>query len=115
MRGDQEVIRHLNAVLKTDSGRRVLASLCRLARTLPTLSFLFIAGAVWAWWEWRKIEPESAEDLAIPAANPLQLTTALIFAGLFLAISLVTAWVESIFIRSESFALFRFSAAEARP
>src|SRR3984893_1250166 len=67
------------------------------ARLLPTLSFLFIAGAVWAWWEWRKIEPESAEDLAIPAANPLQLTTALIFAGLFLAISLVTAWVESIF------------------
>src|SRR6202040_2074282 len=66
------------------------------ARLLPTLSFFFIAGAVWAWWEWRKIEPESTEDLAIPAANPLQLTTALIFAGLFLAISLVTAWVESI-------------------
>jgi uncharacterized membrane protein (DUF4010 family) len=52
---------------------------------------------VWAWWEWRKIEPESTEDLAIPAANPLQLTTALIFAALFLTISLVTAWVESIF------------------
>jgi len=23
---------------------------------------------VWAWWEWRRIEPESTEDLAIPAA-----------------------------------------------
>ena len=66
-----------------------LFNLSLAARLLPTLSFLFIAGAVWAWWEWRKIEPESTEDLAIPAANPLQLTTALIFAALFLAISLV--------------------------
>ena len=74
-----------------------LFSLPLAASLLPTLSFLFIAGAVWAWWEWRKIEPEATEDLAIPAANPLQLTTALIFAVLFLAISLVTAWVESIF------------------
>ena len=58
---------------------------------------LVVRRAVWAWWEWRKIEPASTEDLAIPAANPLQLTTALIFAVLFLAISLMTAWVESIF------------------
>ena len=74
-----------------------LFSLPLTARLLPALSFLFIAGAAWAWWEWRKIEPESTEDLAIPAANPLQLTTALIFAALFMAISLVTVWVELIF------------------
>jgi uncharacterized membrane protein (DUF4010 family) len=64
---------------------------------LPGLGVLFVAGAVLSWWEWRKLEPGSIEDLAIPAANPLQLMAALIFAALFLAVSLVTAWVEAVF------------------
>jgi uncharacterized membrane protein (DUF4010 family) len=64
---------------------------------LPALGFLFTVGAAIAWWEWRKIEPGSVEDLGIRAQNPLQLTTALIFAALFLAVSLVTAWVQSVF------------------
>jgi uncharacterized membrane protein (DUF4010 family) len=64
---------------------------------LPGLTFLFITAAAVSWWEWRKIEPGSGEPLAIPAANPLQLTTALIFAALFLAVSLATAWIESTF------------------
>ena len=38
-----------------------------------------------------------ARDLAIPAANPLQLTTALLFAALFVVISLATVWVERLF------------------
>jgi uncharacterized membrane protein (DUF4010 family) len=67
------------------------------AAVLPALVSLFIVGAVLVWWEWRNIEPGSAGNLAIPPANPLQLTTALIFAVLFLAISLLTAWVESVF------------------
>ena len=74
-----------------------LFSLPLAAKLLPAMSLLFIAGAAWAWWEWRKIAPEATDDLTIPAANPLQLATALIFAALFLAISLITAWVESTF------------------
>jgi len=59
------------------------------------LGFLFTVGAAISWWEWRKIQPNFADDLVIPAANPLQLTTALIFALVFLAVSLVTAWVHA--------------------
>jgi uncharacterized membrane protein (DUF4010 family) len=72
---------------------------------LPALAFLFIVGVAAAWWEWRKIEPGSAEDLAVPAANPLQLTTAMIFAALFLAVSLATSWVGSAFGQAGVFAL----------
>jgi uncharacterized membrane protein (DUF4010 family) len=72
---------------------------------LPALAFLFIVGAAAAWWEWRKIEPGSAEELAVPAANPLQLTTALIFAALFLAVSLVTTWAGTVFGQAGVFAL----------
>ena len=64
---------------------------------LPALAFLFIAGGLLAWWEWRKIEPGSAGKLAIPAANPLQLTTAVVFTALFLGVSLATTWAESTF------------------
>jgi uncharacterized membrane protein (DUF4010 family) len=64
---------------------------------LPGLGFLFTVAAAISWWEWRKIQPSYADDLAIPAANPLQLTTALIFAVVFLAVSLATAWVQSVF------------------
>jgi uncharacterized membrane protein (DUF4010 family) len=77
-----------------------LFSLPLAVRLVPAVSFLFVAGAAWAWWEWRKIEPEASDDLTIPTSNPLQLATALIFAALFLAISLVTAWVEATFGRA---------------
>ena len=50
---------------------------------LPGLGFLFIVGAAISWWEWKRVAPGSADDLAIPAANPLQLMTALIFALIF--------------------------------
>jgi uncharacterized membrane protein (DUF4010 family) len=61
---------------------------------------LFAASIGISWWEWKKMAPGCAQDFVIPAANPLQLTTALIFATLFFAISLVTAWVGSAFGQS---------------
>ena len=64
---------------------------------LPGLAVLSVAGGLFAWWEWRKIEPGSAENLSIPAANPLQLTTALVFTAVFLGVSVATPWVESTF------------------
>jgi uncharacterized membrane protein (DUF4010 family) len=72
---------------------------------LSGLDFLFIVGAVISRWEWKKVEPGSAGDLAIPAPNPLQLLTALIFALVFVAVSLATAWVESAFGETGIFTL----------
>jgi len=72
---------------------------------LPGLGFLFTVAAGISWWEWRKIQPGYADDLAIPSANPLQLTTALIFAVVFLAVSLATAWVQSVFGQTGIFTL----------
>ena len=68
-----------------------------VAVLLPGLGFLFIVGAVISWWEWKRVAPGFAYDLAIPAANPLQFITALIFALLFVAVSLATTWVEAAF------------------
>ena len=62
---------------------------------LPGVGVLFAAAVAISWWEWTKIPPGSAEDLVIPAAHPLQLTTALIFAALFLVITVMTAWAKS--------------------
>ena len=77
-----------------------------LAATLaPALAFLFAAAGLLAWQEWRRTEREATEDLTIPAANPLQLTTALVFAVLFVAISLATVWVERLFGQTGIFTL----------
>src|SRR5580692_3533341 len=76
---------------------------------LPGLGFLFTVAAAISWWEWRNIQPGYADDLAIPAANPLQLTTALIFAVVFLAVSLATAWVQSVFGQTGIFTLAALS------
>jgi uncharacterized membrane protein (DUF4010 family) len=75
---------------------------------LPALASLFIVAAALAWWEWRGIESSYVGSLAVPPANPLQLTTALIFAALFLAVSLVTAWVQSAFGQAGIFTLAAF-------
>ena len=72
---------------------------------LPAVVALFGAGAALAWWQWHKAERDSVEALAVPVANPLQLTTALIFAALFLGVSLLTAWVQSIFGQTGIFSL----------
>ena len=78
---------------------------------LPALASLFIAGGLIAWWEWRRIEPGSAENLEIPAANPLQLTTALVFTVLFLGVSLAIAWVQGVFGQGGIFILAALSGA----
>jgi uncharacterized membrane protein (DUF4010 family) len=75
------------------------------ARLLPALGCLSIAGGLLAWWEWRKVEPGSGKKLAIPEANPLQLTTALIFTALFLAVSLATSWTELTFGQAGVFSI----------
>jgi uncharacterized membrane protein (DUF4010 family) len=67
------------------------------AALFPGLGVLFVVAAGLCWWEWRKPEAGPAEELAVPAVNPLQLMAALIFAALFLVISLLTAWVETVF------------------
>jgi uncharacterized membrane protein (DUF4010 family) len=77
-----------------------------LAATLaPALALLCAAAGLFAWREWRRVERGVAHDLAIPAPNPLQLSTALLFAALFAVISLATVWVESQFGRTGIFAL----------
>ncbi len=75
------------------------------ASLAPALALLFAAAGLLAWWEWRRAERGNPADLAIPAANPLQLTTALVFAALFVAISLATVWVEKLFGRTGIFTL----------
>ena len=74
-----------------------LFSLPLAASLMPALLFLFVIAGLLAWREWRRSDRGSAQDLAIPAANPLQLTTALLFAGLFVVVSLATVWVEHTF------------------
>jgi uncharacterized membrane protein (DUF4010 family) len=75
------------------------------ASLAPALALLFAAAGLLAWWEWRRAERGNPADLAIPAANPLQLATALVFAALFVAISLATVWVEKLFGRTGIFTL----------
>jgi uncharacterized membrane protein (DUF4010 family) len=75
------------------------------ASLAPALALLFAAAGLLAWWDWRRAERGNPADLAIPAANPLQLTTALVFAALFVAISLATVWVEKLFGRTGIFTL----------
>jgi uncharacterized membrane protein (DUF4010 family) len=82
-----------------------LFSLPLAASLAPALAFLFAAAGFLTWREWRRAECGSAQDLAIPAANPLQLTTALVFAALFAAISLATVWVEKLFGETGIFTL----------
>jgi uncharacterized membrane protein (DUF4010 family) len=74
-------------------------------RLVPALVFLSAAGAFLAWWEWRKIEPGSGRQLAIPTTNPLQITTAVIFTAAFVGVSLATTWTESTFGQSGVFSI----------
>jgi uncharacterized membrane protein (DUF4010 family) len=75
------------------------------AALLPGVLGLFAVAAAFAWWEWKKAGRGAVEALNVPVANPLQLTTALVFAALFLGILLLTAWVQSIFGQAGIFSL----------
>ncbi len=82
-----------------------LFSLPLAAALAPALAVLCAAAGLLAWREWRQAERGAAHDLAVPAANPLQLSTALLFAALFVVISLVTVWVERLFGQAGIFTL----------
>jgi uncharacterized membrane protein (DUF4010 family) len=70
-----------------------------LAQALaPALLALFAIGAAMAAYEWRRFGGRASEAApALPASNPLQITTAAIFAVLFVVISIVSAWVRGAF------------------
>jgi uncharacterized membrane protein (DUF4010 family) len=64
----------------------------------PALIVLCLIGAGFAAYEWRRARArESAGGLAVPPSNPLQIPTALVFAALLVAISVVSAWARGAF------------------
>jgi uncharacterized membrane protein (DUF4010 family) len=69
----------------------------RFALTLlPALAALFVAGAVLAAFEWRRVPKQNLDaDLGVAATNPLQITAAAVFAVLFVVISIVSAWAKT--------------------
>jgi uncharacterized membrane protein (DUF4010 family) len=70
----------------------------RLAWSLaPALSAAFAIGALLAIYEWRRTRERQSEGLEISAGNPLQVSTAVIFAVIFVVISLLTEWIRKAF------------------
>lgn len=64
----------------------------------PALAALCLIGAALAAYEWRRGETAArAGGLVIPPKNPLQISTAVIFAVLLVVISIVTAWARGAF------------------
>ena len=64
----------------------------------PALAGLFLLGAALAFHEWRRMGADAVADRPpVVPPNPLQVTTAFIFALLFIVISLVTAWIGTSF------------------
>jgi uncharacterized membrane protein (DUF4010 family) len=65
---------------------------------LPALGALFAFGAGLAAYEWRRsVIAASYRNLEVPAANPLQIPTALAFAVIFVIISVLTEWIRTAF------------------
>ena len=64
----------------------------------PALAGLCLIAAGLAAYEWRRGKaPAGAASLAIPPKNPLQISTAIIFAVLLFVISIITAWARGAF------------------
>jgi uncharacterized membrane protein (DUF4010 family) len=64
----------------------------------PALAALCAIGAALAIYEWRRPRARTAKtNLAILSKNPLQISTALIFAALIVVISVISAWVRGAF------------------
>jgi uncharacterized membrane protein (DUF4010 family) len=64
----------------------------------PALAGLFALGAAMAFHQWRRAEASEVDRGPAPAPpNPLQITTAGVFAALFIVISLLSAWVGASF------------------
>jgi uncharacterized membrane protein (DUF4010 family) len=64
----------------------------------PALAALFVFGAALAAYEWRRsAEQQSDASLQVPATNPLQVTTAVTFAVIFVVVSVLTEWIRTAF------------------
>src|SRR5271166_4347930 len=64
----------------------------------PALVTLFALGAAMAEYEWRRIAKRHDDvNLSVPAINPLQIPTALIFAVVFVVISVLTEAIRTAF------------------
>jgi uncharacterized membrane protein (DUF4010 family) len=67
----------------------------------PALGGLCLIGAMLALYEWRRTDKRSPEsNLAVAPKNPLQISTAAIFAVLIVVISVISAWVRGAFGQS---------------
>jgi uncharacterized membrane protein (DUF4010 family) len=70
----------------------------QLALTLaPALGAAFAAGGALAAYEWRRTIGQQSEGLGITGTNPLQVSTAITFAIIFVAVSLLTEWIRKAF------------------
>ena len=64
----------------------------------PALGALFAVGAALATYEWRRTTARQPDaNLQVPAINPLQISTAITFAAIFVVISVLTAWIRTTF------------------
>jgi uncharacterized membrane protein (DUF4010 family) len=63
----------------------------------PALGLLFALGVMLSLYEWRRMTEGSEANLAVPAVNPLQIPTAVVFAAILVVISVVTAWTRTTF------------------
>jgi uncharacterized membrane protein (DUF4010 family) len=66
----------------------------------PALGVLFALGVAMAFDEWRRTTAGPDTNVSIPAVNPLQIPTAVIFAALLVVISVATAWTSATFGQS---------------
>ena len=70
----------------------------KLASALaPALAILFAMGTALATYEWRRTTERLDTDLQIPVTNPLQIAAAITFGAVFVATSVVTAFVHTMF------------------
>jgi uncharacterized membrane protein (DUF4010 family) len=64
----------------------------------PALGTLFALGAAMAAYEWRtNAERQDDVNLSVPAINPLQIPTAIIFAVVFVVVSVLSEWIRTTF------------------
>lgn len=72
---------------------------------LPALLGLALLGAGFALFDWRRLQRAEVPPEQLPPPNPLQLATALSFAGMFVIIALLTDWVRREFGQTGVFTL----------
>ena len=64
----------------------------------PALGALFTVGAALAAYEWRRTGVRQTDaNFQVPTINPLQISTAIAFAAIFVVISIATAWIRTTF------------------